>query len=327
VGEVAGQAIAGAPHERRKAQGQRKLGGWKQVVMGAFTSPRPASRLSPARPGAWDAARALLAALSIAVLAAGSALAQTARPTVSVAATISAKPAAQAPLAIRVGPADALPRDCFIRIRGLPPTVALSEGHSIAPGSWAIPIAALSNLRIILPAGLTGTSDIFINLVNSDGTVLSEAKSILTVAAPLPSPDNHAQYRGDVPPASILRAGTPVQAPHENSGRAPASIPQEGQTKLSPEQRERALRLVKRGDEQLAEGGVAQARLLYERAAEAGLAQGAMALAATYDSAELSRLGVRGLQPDRASALRWYERARQLGAGEAELRLRRLGAN
>jgi TPR repeat protein len=52
-----------------------------------------------------------------------------------------------------------------------------------------------------------------------------------------------------------------------------------------------------------------------------------MALAATYDSAELSRLGVRGLQPDRASALRWYERARQLGAGEAELRLRRLGAN
>ena len=52
-----------------------------------------------------------------------------------------------------------------------------------------------------------------------------------------------------------------------------------------------------------------------------------MALAATYDAAELSRLGVRGLQPDRAVARRWYERARQLGAAEAEQRLRRLGAN
>jgi TPR repeat protein len=92
------------------------------------------------------------------------------------------------------------------------------------------------------------------------------------------------------------------------------------------EERERALRLVKRGDEQLAEGGIAQARLLYERAAEAGLAQGAMALAATYDPDELARLGVVGIQPDRATAARWYERARALGATEAAQRLQRLGA-
>ena len=96
---------------------------------------------------------------------------------------------------------------------------------------------------------------------------------------------------------------------------------------MSAEQRERAMRFLKRGDEHLAEGGIAQARLLYERAAEAGLAQGAMALAATYDPAELERLGVRGLRPDRAAALRWYEKARQLGAREAEQRLRRLGPN
>jgi TPR repeat protein len=87
------------------------------------------------------------------------------------------------------------------------------------------------------------------------------------------------------------------------------------------------MRLVKKGDEQLAEGGVAQARLLYERAAEAGLAEGAMALAATYDAAELGRLGVRGMQPDATAAKRWYERAQQLGAVEAAQRLRRLGAN
>jgi TPR repeat protein len=95
---------------------------------------------------------------------------------------------------------------------------------------------------------------------------------------------------------------------------------------MSAEERERAMRLLKRGDEQLAEGGVAQARLFYERAAEAGLAQGAMALASTYDPDELGRLKVLGLQPDRAAAARWYERARQLGAVEAAQRLQRLGA-
>jgi TPR repeat protein len=95
---------------------------------------------------------------------------------------------------------------------------------------------------------------------------------------------------------------------------------------LEPAERERALRLLKKGDEQLAEGGIAQARLLYERAAEIGLALGAMALATTYDPAELNRLGVQGLQPDRATATKWYERARQLGSTEATQRLQRLGA-
>jgi TPR repeat protein len=96
---------------------------------------------------------------------------------------------------------------------------------------------------------------------------------------------------------------------------------------LTAEERERALRLVKKGHEQLAQGGIAQARLLYERAADAGLALGAMAMAATYDPAELDRLGLLGLKPDREAARRWYERARQLGGADAEQQLRRLGPN
>ena len=128
-------------------------------------------------------------------------------------------------------------------------------------------------------------------------------------------------------PLSILRAGTPPQVAPDRPERPPVSLPSETGPKMAPAERERAMRLVKKGDEQLADGGVAQARLLYERAAEAGLAEGAMALASTYDSAELGRLGVRGLQPDAAAARRWYERAQQLGAAEAAQRLRRLGAN
>ena len=38
-------------------------------------------------------------------------------------------------------------------------------------------------------------------------------------------------------------------------------------------------------------------------------------------------LNVRGIKPDSKLARQWYERARQLGAGGAEERLRQLGAN
>jgi hypothetical protein len=293
--------------------------------MGADRPARRASRHSPGKPGAPAAARMLLAALSISIVA-GAALAQTSRPTITVTATVPAEPATQAPLAIRVGPPDAVPKGSFIRIRGLPPTMALSDGHSIAPGSWAVPIAALPNLKITLPAVAPGKSEISITLVGSDGSILAEAKSVLVVAASSPQ-DSRTQNKSDSPPISILRAGAPLQSSPDTTERTGAQIPPDRPDKLTPEQRERALRLVKRGDEQLTEGGIAQARLLYERAAEAGLAQGAMSMAATYDAAELGRLGVRGLQPDRAAAMRWYERARQLGAAEAEQRLRRLGAN
>jgi TPR repeat protein len=57
-----------------------------------------------------------------------------------------------------------------------------------------------------------------------------------------------------------------------------------------------------------------------------GLAQATMALAATCDAADLLRHHLRGIQPDAKEAARWYERARQLGAGDADQRLQRLGA-
>jgi hypothetical protein len=272
------------------------------------------------------AALALLAVLMMAALTPDTVHAQTSRPTVSVTSTISAEPASQVPLAIRVGPSEAVPKGSFIRVRGLPPTVALSEGHSIAPGSWAVPLTALPALKMTLPAAASGRSEVSIMLVGLDGALLAEARTILMVAGSPSAADRQTQdNRGS--PASILRAGTPLQAPPGQAEPAHPPIPLDDRSSMTAEQRERAMRFLKRGDEHMAEGGIAQARLLYERAAEAGLAQGAMALAATYDPAELARLGVRGLQPDRAAAVRWYEKARQLGAREAEQRLRQLGAN
>jgi hypothetical protein len=95
----------------------------------------------------------------------------------------------------------------------------------------------------------------------------------------------------------------------------------------SPYDRQRALQLLEKGNEQLTLGLVSPARLLYERAVDLGLAEAAMALAGTYDAAELRQPHLRGISPDAREARRWYERARALGAADAERRLQRLGRN
>jgi hypothetical protein len=235
------------------------------------------------------------------------------RPSITVSETITARPESQVPLAIRVAPASSIPRNSFLRIRGLPPTVALSEGHSIGPGSWAVSLQGLSALKIMVPSTQPGRFEFVIALVGLDGAELDQKKSTLVVQDPA---------RADTPPSGGSRLGTtapPRPTPAERPARPSApSAP-------APD-REWALKLAKEGDQHLSQGNIAAARNVYELAAEAGLAQAAMALAGTYDAAELARLNVRGVEPDAREAQRWYERARQLGAADAEQRLRRLGA-
>ena len=215
------------------------------------------------------------------------------RPIVSIAATVTAEAATQAPFPVRIGPPASIPRDSFVKVRGLPPMAALSEGHSIAPGSWAIALNALPNLKILLPAGVTGSADIVVSLVGLDGSVQAEARSTLVVRV----------------------AGA----------SAPRANPYRRELNLTPQDRQRAQDFVKKGHELMAAGNVEAARLFYERAADAGLAQGAHALAATFDPDELTRRQViGGVRPDPAAAKRWYERARELGADEADEPLRRL---
>jgi hypothetical protein len=140
-------------------------------------------------------------------------------------------------------------------------------------------------------------------------------RHLLAAAAPPPVPAPPRQKA--VPPMPQVAATSPAAPPKV---AAPPAV-------LDPVKRQSALKFLKRGDEELAQGRVAPARLLYERAAEMGLAQAAMAIAATYDAAELNQPHLRDVQPDPGEAKRWYERARALGATDANARLQRLGSN
>ena len=84
--------------------------------------------------------------------------------------------------------------------------------------------------------------------------------------------------------------------------------------------------LAKRGEEFIAAGDIAAARLVLQRAAEARDARAALLLGATYDPIMLEKSRVRGFAPDVAIARIWYERAKEFGSAEASQRLEMLAS-
>jgi TPR repeat protein len=68
--------------------------------------------------------------------------------------------------------------------------------------------------------------------------------------------------------------------------------------------------LVRRGESFISSGDLAAARLMLQRAAEAGDVHAALALAGTYDPNTIETLGIQGLAAHEAMARLWYERAR-----------------
>jgi hypothetical protein len=79
--------------------------------------------------------------------------------------------------------------------------------------------------------------------------------------------------------------------------------------------------LMKQGEQFIAAGDVVTARIVFQRAAEAGNANAAMALGATYDPTVLAKLGVVGISADVGKARSWYQTAEKLGSPEARRRL------
>jgi Sel1 repeat len=79
--------------------------------------------------------------------------------------------------------------------------------------------------------------------------------------------------------------------------------------------------LLARGKSFLLNGDIASARLLLQRAAEAGSAEAALTLGSTFDPRVIERLGAVGVTGDPKQAREWYEKAAQLGSPAAPRQL------
>ena len=144
--------------------------------------------------------------------------------------------------------------------------------------------------------------------------VPSTAPTEQAATAALPSPSADGRANVAPPPAT-----SPPPAPSTGATQPPTT---RATTKLSQEMIDA---LMKRGEAMLAVGDISAARLLYERAAEAGNAKAATAVGKTYDPAFLRQIAARGVAPQPERAAEWYRRALEAGDAEAGARLSALG--
>jgi hypothetical protein len=114
-------------------------------------------------------------------------------------------------------------------------------------------------------------------------------------------------------PSQPIAAPSAPQAAPAAADNASANTPQIDSAEVAA--------MIKRSKDMLASGDIISARLLLRRAADAGSAEAALALGATYDPAVIRKLGVIGMTPDIAQARQWYQRAAALGSAAAPAQL------
>jgi hypothetical protein len=190
------------------------------------------------------------------------------------------------PARLAVSAADAGP-DASVVIGGLAPGSTLSPGARVGPNAWRLSVEELSGAVIAPPRGFVGAMTLTLELRLGDNTV-ADRKNL--------------QLEWSV---RNVRAAAEAPSPQHDAD-------------------EIAL-MIKRGADLMASRDFAAARLMYQRAAEAGSAPAAFALAETYDPLAVGKLNARGgITPDVALAQKWYEKARDLGSTVAPERLERL---
>jgi type II secretory pathway predicted ATPase ExeA len=123
-------------------------------------------------------------------------------------------------------------------------------------------------------------------------------------------PDRHSEPAASSPPAQVQPPPSIAPPPPEPAPQPPAKTSET----LPPDV---MAALMKRGEQFVALGDLAAARLLFQRAAEAGNPRAALAMGRTYDPEYVASGTTQGEKPDPGRAMEWYQRAATLGDAQA----------
>jgi hypothetical protein len=283
-----------------------------------------ASARAQARPAAGSASGSGLAGSLAVMLLAGygcagwsggaAALAEErdAAATLIVSPQIAISPGSDSALDIRLAAGETPPPKAMLIIRGVPAGASLSVGRAFGTGVWVLPAALMTGLTLRASAEAKG-GVLTVALAMPDGDSLAEARIAL-----VPAPQKPVERQ----PAPTAAARTADRT----GSQAPQEPPPVLSVRLTPEQRAELIGLFEKGNENLRRGNILFARQFYLRAAEKGLSEAAFALATTYDPNEMGKApSTGGLTTDPVLAMKWYQRAMQLGFPEAAERLSELG--
>ena len=175
-----------------------------------------------------------------------------------------------------------------VMLTGLAIGTQLSAGVRVSEASWQLSPRNLNRAYVYAPKDFVGRMNAAIEL-------LSPNKKLL---------ESRAVRLDWIPKAKASLPNNHVGS--ETAGAAAILA-------MAPE----AANLIERGRDLLRSGDISSARLLFQRLADAGIADAALALAATYDPRYLAQHNFIGVAGDAPKAHAWYQRASELGSIEA----------
>jgi hypothetical protein len=223
----------------------------------------------------------------------------------------------RAPLRVLMASAIAAPIAYYFSVgsSGSPPQPA---GQS-ALASFASRLVASAEFPLPKEKLRLGEAETYNTVVSSRNKLVAQPDAFARSAGPAESV-TPAKSVAPAPSATPVRVETVVAAlPPPTPPPEPAAP--KTMRALDPES---IKLLMQQGDQFVASGDLASARLVFRRAAEAGDAAAALALGATYDPVVLAKIGVRGMGADVEKARSWYEKAKEFGSPDAPRRLEML---
>jgi hypothetical protein len=141
-------------------------------------------------------------------------------------------------------------------------------------------------------------------------------KALMAAVAPSPEVVQPLPEASPPAPMRLQPQAAPFVSPAATTTPAAAAAPHIDDAEITA--------MIKRGKGLLMSGDIASARLLLRRAADAGNAEAALALGATFDPLIIRRLGAVGMKADTVQAKQWYQRAADLGSASAASQLAKL---
>jgi hypothetical protein len=97
--------------------------------------------------------------------------------------TLPARSGEEVPFDIAIDSSDALPARSVIAIRALPEGARFSQGRPYGENEWNLRPDEIGDLSLILPRTAAGASDLRVELMAADGTVLASATTRVEIAA------------------------------------------------------------------------------------------------------------------------------------------------
>jgi hypothetical protein len=190
-------------------------------------------------------------------------------------------------LPLQIVPDNAALEPFIMVLAGAPAGTTLSGGASrMGSDTWFVPGGSANRLEITLPEWSSAPIEMAIELRRTNGAVAAQTTAWFAVPPPGGGSETTTGMGSDQAAAREL-------------------LVQGG-------------RLIERGE-------IVAARSVYQRAAEMGSGEAALALGATYDPNRLWALGAMGMVGNRERAKHWYARANDLGHPEAGARMKLLG--